>query len=111
MSDISPPVSAAVSLMVRKYDMSRRAAATEQTRRRIVQATMSLHDEQGIAATSWEEIAQRAGVGVGTVYRHFPSLDELLPACGAPTMQRLAAPDPRDAPARFAGVDNAADRL
>jgi AcrR family transcriptional regulator len=78
----------------RKYDMTRRASAAAQTRRRIVDATLELHGEQGIAATSWDDIATRAGVGVGTVYRHFPSLDELVPACGEVTREVLALPDP-----------------
>src|SRR5919204_2649317 len=50
----------------RKYDMSRRASAAEQTRRRIIEAARELHVEQGISATSWDAIAARAGVGVGT---------------------------------------------
>ena len=75
--------------------MSRRAAAVAQTRKRIVDATLELHGEQGIAATSWDDIAARAGVGVGTVYRHFPSLDELVPASGEITMQVLALPGTR----------------
>lgn len=78
----------------RNYDMSKRAAAAAQTRRRIVEATLELHGEQGIAATSWDDIAARAGVGVGTVYRHFSSLDELIPACGEITMRVIALPDP-----------------
>src|SRR5688500_5791576 len=60
----------------RKYDMSRRASAVAETRRRIIDATRALHTERGIAATSWDDIAARAGVGVGTVYRHFPSPDD-----------------------------------
>jgi AcrR family transcriptional regulator len=95
----------------RKYDMSKRAAAVEDTKRRIVEATMSLHDEQGISATSWDQIAERAGVGVGTVYRHFPSYDELLPACGAPTLARLAPPDPAHAPELFDGAAATDERL
>jgi AcrR family transcriptional regulator len=89
----------------RKYDMGKRAAAAERTRRRIVDATMALHNEQGVAATSWDDIAKRAGVGVGTVYRHFPSLDELLPACGAIASQVLALPDPSEAACVFEGLD------
>jgi AcrR family transcriptional regulator len=81
--------------------MTRRASAAAETRRRIVDATLELHGEQGIAATSWDDIAARAGVGVGTVYRHFPSLDELIPACGEITRQRIAPPDP----SLFAGLD------
>jgi AcrR family transcriptional regulator len=95
----------------RKYDMTRRASAVAQTRRRIIEATRELHGEQGIAATSWDDIAARAGVGVGTVYRHFPSLDELVPACGEITMQVLAAPDPRDVPALFDGAAAPAERI
>lgn len=92
----------------RNYDMSRRAAAAAETRRRIVDATRALHTEQGIAATSWDDIAARAGVGVGTVYRHFPSLDELVPACGELTMQVLALPDPESV---FDGLDVPAERI
>ena len=91
--------------------MGKRAAAVDETRRRIVEATMSLHDEQGVAATSWDQIAERAGVGVGTVYRHFPSYDELLPACGAPTLARLAPPEPASAPALFEGAADMGERL
>jgi AcrR family transcriptional regulator len=95
----------------RKYDMTRRASAVAQTRRRIIDATRELHGEQGIAATSWDDIAARAGVGVGTVYRHFPSLDELIPACGEIAMQILALPDPQDVPSLFDGLDAPAQRI
>lgn len=91
--------------------MSRRASAAAQTRRRIIDATRELHGEQGIAATSWDDIAARAGVGVGTVYRHFPSLDELIPACGEISMQIIALPDPRSVPSLFDGADTPAERI
>ena len=91
--------------------MTSRAFAAAQTRRRIVDATLELHGEQGIAATSWDDIALRAGVGVGTVYRHFPSLDELIPACGEITRQVVAAPDPTSARSLFEGVDDPKERL
>ena len=91
--------------------MTRRASAAAQTRRRIIDATRELHTSQGIAATSWDDIAARAGVGVGTVYRHFPSLDELIPACGEISMQVVALPDPRRASSLFDGLDAPAERL
>ena len=91
--------------------MTSRASAVAQTRRRIVDATRELHTEQGIAATSWDDIAARAGVGVGTVYRHFPSLDELIPACGEISMQVVALPDPRGVRALFDGIDEPAERV
>jgi AcrR family transcriptional regulator len=95
----------------RKYNMSKRAAAVARTRQRIVDATLELHGEQGIAATSWDDIAARAGVGVGTVYRHFPSLDELIPACGEITMQLLALPDPATVTALFEHATEPAERI
>ncbi|WP_372792115.1 TetR/AcrR family transcriptional regulator, partial [Paraconexibacter sp.] len=80
--------------MPRSYDMSKRALAREATRRRIVEATAKLHGERGVLGTSWQDIAKEADVAVATVYAHFPSLDELLPACGALVMQRVRPPDP-----------------
>ena len=91
--------------------MSRRASAVAQTRRRIIDATLELHTEQGIGATSWDDIAARAGVGVGTVYRHFPSLDELIPACGEIAMQVVALPDPEGVRSLFEGADVPAERI
>jgi AcrR family transcriptional regulator len=81
------------------------------TRQRIIDATRALHTEQGIAATSWDDIAARAGVGVGTVYRHFPSLDELIPACGEVSMEIVALPDPEGVFALFDGVHAPAERI
>ena len=95
----------------RKYDMSRRASAVARTRRRIIDAARELHGERGIAATSWDDIAARAGVGVGTVYRHFPSLGELVAACGEVSMQILALPDPQDARSLFDGLADSSARF
>ena len=91
--------------------MSKLGAAVARTRQRIVDATRELHSEQGIAATSWDDIAARADVGVGTVYRHFPSLDELIPACGEITMQVVALPDPATVPALFEHATEPAERI
>jgi AcrR family transcriptional regulator len=91
--------------------MGKRAAAVAETRRRIVEATLELHTTKGVAATSWEDIAERAGVGVGTVYRHFPSLDELVPACGAVAAEIVALPDAAAVEAAFAGAGDRAATL
>ena len=84
--------------------MVKRGAALEQTRARIVAATVEAHGDLGIQATSWDEIARRAGVGVGTVYRHFRSLDELLPACGQIVQQTMALPTGDDIAQAFDGA-------
>jgi AcrR family transcriptional regulator len=83
--------------MPRKYDMGKRALAREETRQRIVKATAKLHGEHGVLGTTWQAIAREADVSVGTVYAHFPSLSELLPACGAHVMERVRPPRPESA--------------
>jgi AcrR family transcriptional regulator len=93
--------------MPRRYSMERRTAAVDETRQRIVEATMSLHDEKGILATSMQDIAARAGVALGTVYRHFPSIDELIPACGGRTFEIHPPPTP----AVFEGLQDGAERV
>ncbi len=95
----------------RKYEMGKRAEAVARTRSRIVDATLELHREKGIAATSWDDIAARAGVGVGTVYRHFRSLDELIPACGEVAMNVVALPHPSSAAALFDAVPGPSERI
>ena len=95
----------------RKYTMDRRRAAVEETRRRILEATLALHSEKGILGTSWQDIARRADVSVGTVYKHFPSLDELVPACGELMYAITRPPSLEDAPEIFAGVHSLEERL
>src|SRR5918994_7952756 len=78
--------------MPRQYDMTRRTASRNETRNRIVEATTKLHGERGVLGTSWQDIAREADVSVSTVYAHFPSLEELLPACGQLVMSRVHPP-------------------
>ena len=95
----------------RKYTMDKRKAAVQETRQRIVEATLALHAEKGIFGTSWQDIAHRADVSVGTVYKHFPSLDELVPACGELMYAITRPPSLEDAPRIFAGADSTEERL
>ncbi len=91
--------------------MDKRKAAVQETRQRIVEATLALHAEKGIFGTSWQDIAHRADVSVGTVYKHFPSLDELVPACGELMYAITGPPSLEDAPRIFAGADSTEERL
>ena len=91
--------------------MDKRKAAVEETRRRILEATLALHSEKGIFGTSWQDIARRADVSVGTVYKHFPSLDELVPACGELMYAITRPPSLEDAPEIFAGARTLEERL
>jgi len=95
----------------RTYDMSRREKARDELRRRIVSATLQLHTEKGIFGTSWKDIAERADVAVATVYNHFPSLDELVPACGDLLQERFQPPAPEDATGVVAGAGTTRGRL
>lgn len=65
----------------RKYTKKRRAEQQDQTRERIVEATVALHEELGPAQTTVKAIAERAGVQRLTVYRHFPDDVSLFQAC------------------------------
>lgn len=95
----------------RTYRMKERAKTQDETRERIVAATMLLHDEQGVAATSFVDVAKRAGIGAATVYRHFPTLGSLVAACGAHVWKEMAPPMPEQAPAIFDGIDRIEERL
>jgi AcrR family transcriptional regulator len=98
-------------LAPRKYSMDKRKAAVEETRQRILEAALALHSEKGIFGTSWQDIAHRADVSVGTVYKHFPSLDELVPACGELAYAIIRPPSLEDAPQIFAEANSLEERL
>jgi AcrR family transcriptional regulator len=54
-------------------------ADAQRNRAALIAAARTLFTERGSEA-SLEEIARRAGVGVGTLYRHFPSRQDLIEA-------------------------------
>src|SRR5918998_4729568 len=51
----------------------------ERNRQRILEAARDAFAEEGLRVTL-DEIAHRAGVGVGTVYRRFPDKEQLIEA-------------------------------
>jgi AcrR family transcriptional regulator len=67
----------------RKYEQRGRAEKQAETRRRIAQATMELHDDVGPARTTVADVARRAGVSRLTVYNNFPDERALIDACRA----------------------------
>ncbi|MDQ0577599.1 TetR/AcrR family transcriptional regulator [Agromyces albus] len=82
-----------MSIEKRKYELKSRAASQQQTRERIVAATVELHTEVGPALTTVAEVARRAGVQRLTVYNHFPEDAGLFGACQAHWMQQHPLPD------------------
>jgi len=67
----------------RPYRMKRRAELEEETRRRITESAVALHEQVGPAQTSITAIAELAGVRRSTVYRHFPDEETLFAACSS----------------------------
>ncbi len=80
--------------MRRKYEMKRRAKRQEETRRRIVEAVVELHETVGMERTTISAIAEKAGVQRLTVYRHFPDERALFTACRGHYMTANPRPDP-----------------
>jgi AcrR family transcriptional regulator len=90
----------------RPYRKTRRAELEEETRRRITESTVALHEELGPARTSISAVAERAGVRRSTVYRHFPDEETLFDACSS---HWGAANPPPDLQA-WAAIEDPAER-
>lgn len=64
-------------------------ADARRNREKVVAAAAAAFAESGLEAQV-EDIARRAGVGVGTVYRHFPTKEALVDALAVAHFDRLA---------------------
>ena len=93
-------------MTTRTYNSELRLRKQAERKARIAAATAALHAEKGARATSYADIAAKAGVSLPTVYTLFPTEDELLAGCTAhvaaqapamPAEAVLAAPDLRAA--------------
>src|SRR5512145_967939 len=82
--------------MPRRYELKRRANRQNETRQRIVDATVHLHQTLGSAKTTISAIAEKAGVERLTVYRHFPDERALLTACTSHYLTLKPPPDPTE---------------
>jgi AcrR family transcriptional regulator len=81
------------------------------TREWIVQCSLALHKEQGIQATTWPQIAGRAGVPVETVEAYFPTLDDLIMGCGRHHFEGLRLPPPERAAEIFGDAASEKERV
>jgi AcrR family transcriptional regulator len=59
---------------------------------RILEAAVEIFSEKGFAAASTSEIAQKAGVAEGTIFRHYKTKKDLLLSIAGPIATKLAAP-------------------
>lgn len=93
----------------RRYVQSARREQVAETRARIVEAIMRLHEELGPRNTTVSAIADRAGVERLTVYRHFKDEAAMFEACSHRYLELNPPPDPSTwtgelDPARRAGL-------
>jgi len=82
--------------MPRRYELKRRASRQNETRQRIVDATVHLHETVGSTKTTISAIAEKAGVERLTVYRHFPDEKALFTACTSHYLALNPPPDPTE---------------
>src|SRR6187549_2971348 len=78
----------------RRYVFKARGEQMAETRARIVEAIMRLHEEVGPRNTTVSAIADRAGVERLTVYRHFKDEAAMFAACSHRYMELNPPPDP-----------------
>ena len=79
----------------------------EETRRRITEAAVELHQTIGPARTTVSAVAEKAGVQRHTYYAHFPELKDLYRAC----MGHHIALNPLPEPVSWADVADPEERL
>jgi AcrR family transcriptional regulator len=91
----------------REYQLKERAHQQAETRRRIIEAVVALHEEVGPARTTVVEIADRAQVSRPTVYSHFPDERSLITACS----QHWSLANPRPDIAAWKGIADPRTRL
>jgi AcrR family transcriptional regulator len=78
-------------MATRPYDSTLRLRKQAELKARIAAAAVALHAEQGANATSYADIAARAGVSLPTVHAHFPTERELLEGCTGHVAARAPA--------------------
>ena len=69
-------------------------ADAQRNRERILEIAKDAFTRSG-ANTSLDDVAKQAGVGAGTLYRHFPTRDALLEAVYRTEVEKLAAAERR----------------
>ena len=74
----------------RSSDGRKPRADAQRNRERILEVAKQAFTKSG-ADTSLDDIAKQAGVGPGTLYRHFPTREELLQAVYRSEMEKVAA--------------------
>jgi AcrR family transcriptional regulator len=74
----------------RAYDVSGRREEAQKTTDRIVEVATELLQTVRPESLSYADVAERSGIAVRTVYRHFPELQDLLAAVAKAAIARFA---------------------
>lgn len=74
--------------MTSPHEPKKLRADARRNRARILAAAEAVFAEHGPSAST-EQVAERAGVAIGTVFRHFPTKQELLQAIMKDLLERL----------------------
>ena len=93
--------------MPRRYTLGKRGEAQAETRQRIIEATLRLYREIGVAATTVPLVAKAADVAPATVRNHFPGPNDLPEAAADAILADVRMPDE----SIFAGVSDPIERL
>src|SRR6516164_11530351 len=76
-------------------------------REEILETATELFAEHGFSDAVTQALAERLGVGKGTIYRHFPSKRELFLAAADRVMHKLQ----EQVNANIAGIDDGLERI
>jgi AcrR family transcriptional regulator len=84
----------------------------ERNRRRVMEAAQAAFAEHGLDVPL-EAVAERAGVGIATLYRRFPTREDLIAACFEPRVAEYAraAEDALEAPDGWSGFRLFVERI
>jgi len=86
---VKEPVDQWIEELLKRDDVSGRMTEKQS---RILEAAIEVFAEKGYAASSTSEIAQKAGVAEGTIFRHYRTKKELLISIVGPLMTKIIAP-------------------
>src|SRR6059058_3651061 len=89
MSSQSPDPASAKPPAAQRSDREPRADA-RRNRERVLRTAQQMFAAEGLGV-SLDEIARRAGVGPGTVHRHFPAKEDLYLAVAVDQVEQMAA--------------------
>lgn len=81
-----------VSEMIEQFLNDEDESKMSEKQKKIVKAAIEMFSEKGFAATSTSEIAKKAGVAEGTIFRHYKTKKELLLSIVMPTVVKYIAP-------------------